>query len=935
MGRLKKDKKHFFRYLILLVLLITSIHASAETLRAAIVFDASGSMWERIGKSTKIEVAKNALKDVVAHWDSKISLGLTIYGHRRKGDCSDIEIALKATKLNKEKMLGIIKNIKPKGKTPISLALKKTAEELDYLKYPVTLILISDGKETCSNTPIKAIKELKAKGKKLTIHVIGFNVNRDTATQLKTIAEKTGGNYFPTKDAATLNRAIKTIATKVQKSKPLVAPKNNLIISANETKNGKWIKALHELYRSEADKNRTKIESCLSYTHTPCKLKVPAGRYLIESSYNLYNKITLIEAKEYNISRVNVVMGRTGRVSITAREKKNGSLIAIEDLTILGENNKTVKVTHSLQTKAYIERLPIGNYRIQYAYHGLRGIMPFRIVADKMSKIEIITGETGRVSLTASEVKGGKYITALHTFSPKTSSNIEKNITASCYSEETKPCVVQIPVGDYIIESRYKELSVKTDIKVLYRKTLQKHIVMKPTGKIEIVARESEKGKPISVFYTILKDNDDTLESNQTISTGGRTSIYKPVTIELFTGKYWIDATYCTYKKHFSFKVQTNTAKHIELIMGKTGYATLSAWLEKNGKAVDASYTFYKDVNGTPQIIDVICQKSKDAICTLQLPVGNYIAKASFDPFVRAKRFHINEGERTDVQFVMNPSGSVQISADEENGRKGVRAYHSVHRIIHHEVNESNITASCYSEGRYPCNIKLPIGKYLLITKYNHFERKTPFEIREDEVLPLHITMGQTGEVNITAYNAPKGTPLAAYHYIYKAEVNSTKSITGCALAKHCIKRLPEGKYIVRSEYDMLKKKKPFSIQSGKMTHLDIILGKVVPVKIQVTLLPNGKKVAADQEIYRIKDKGSLDKTIDETFRIDTNGQLLQIMKMCWYKEKEQSCTVTLPVGDYLLKTAYKGFQKETKFRVKNQNKNIVNVTIDMQESVK
>ena len=925
----KRFAMRYLRYLVLLALFLSAAYASGQDLKAAIVFDASGSMWERIGKNTKIEIAKSALKDVVAHWDSKIPLGLTIYGHRRKGDCNDIEIALKAAKLNKEKILRIIKDIKPKGKTPITLALEKTAKELEYLKHPVTLILISDGKETCSDAPIQAIKELKAKGKKLTIHVIGFNVNRDAATQLKTIAETAGGSYLPAKDAATLNRAVKTIATKVQKTKPVVIPKNNLLISASETKNGKWVKAFHELYRLEADKNRTKTENCLSYTHTPCKLKVPAGKYLIESSYNLYNKVTQIEAKEYNISKVNVVMGRTGRVSITARERKGDPLIAIEDLTILRENNKTVKVTRTLQTKAYIERLPIGNYSIQYEYHGYRSTLPFKIVADKTSKIEIITGETGRVSLTASEIKGGKYITAFHTFFPKTSRNIEKNITASCYSEETKPCIVQLPVGDYIIESSYKELSLKTDVKVRYQKILKKHIIMKPTGRIKIVARESNKSKPIVVSYIISSDTNNSSEKNQTI-TAGKTDTHKPVTLELLVGKYGIDANYCNHRKHLSFEVKPNSSKNIELFVGETGYATLFSLLEKDGQAVDANYTLYKDKNSTENIIVAECQKRGDKNYTLQLPVGDYVAEAHFVPFVRTKKFHVRAGKRGYVQFVMKPSGSVKITVDEENGKKGVRADNDIYPMINGEANQSDIVATCYSEKNYPCNIKLPVGKYLLFSRYNHFERKIPFEIKEDKVLPLHITVGQTGDVNITAYDAPNGNPLAAYHYIYKAESNTSISITDCAVTKHCIRRLPVGEYVVNSEYDIFEKRKPFSVQSNKMTQVDIILDKIYPVRIEVTLLPSGKKVRADYEIYRKKANDSISKLISKTYLLDINEQLQEIVKMCTYKEKEQSCTLTLPTGDYILKNTYKGVKKETQFKVKKGESNIVNVTIDM-----
>lgn len=55
------------------------------------VFDASGSMWGQVDGVAKIDIARRVFADMSQSWaDSQQAVGLIAYGHRRKGDCSDI-----------------------------------------------------------------------------------------------------------------------------------------------------------------------------------------------------------------------------------------------------------------------------------------------------------------------------------------------------------------------------------------------------------------------------------------------------------------------------------------------------------------------------------------------------------------------------------------------------------------------------------------------------------------------------------------------------------------------------------------------------------------------------------------------------------------------------------------------------------------------------
>ena len=98
--------------------------------------------------------------------------------------------------------------MQPKGMTPITEALRQAAGQLSKPDRPATIILVSDGIETCKGDPCALAKELAAKGSKLVIHTVGFGVNDAAARQLQCIAQAGGGNYYSANDRVSLSKAL-------------------------------------------------------------------------------------------------------------------------------------------------------------------------------------------------------------------------------------------------------------------------------------------------------------------------------------------------------------------------------------------------------------------------------------------------------------------------------------------------------------------------------------------------------------------------------------------------------------------------------------------------------------------------------------------------------------------------------------------------------
>ena len=201
-------------------LLATSVLAAAALSAAGqdrsqtmLVLDASGSMWGQIGGKPKIAIAREAVDSMLDGWSGG-DLGLMAYGHNRKGDCNDIEVLQPIGSGTAGGIRRQVNALNPKGMTPITASVRKAAQQLRYTEQKATVILVSDGEETCKADPCALGKELEAAGVDFTAHVIGFDIQQGSKAhkQLQCLAANTGGRYVDANSASELNRALGEVA---------------------------------------------------------------------------------------------------------------------------------------------------------------------------------------------------------------------------------------------------------------------------------------------------------------------------------------------------------------------------------------------------------------------------------------------------------------------------------------------------------------------------------------------------------------------------------------------------------------------------------------------------------------------------------------------------------------------------------------------------
>lgn len=270
-----------------LIALAAAVTMSASNPRAArateaavrpdlvLILDASGSMWGQIQGENKIVIARRVLADVLAKVPDTANVGLVAYGHRREADCNDIEIVVPVGAIDHAAIVKRINALNPKGKTPITASLNLAFDDVAKRDRPATVVLVSDGLETCNADPCQAVRDAKAKGIKFVMHVIGFDVGGVDVSQLECAAQAGGGLYLGASDAGQFTDALAQAVAMTPES-----PTGKLSVKA--TNNGELIDVMIEVKRAGSAEVVANGRTYESGDSNPRIIPLDEGSYDIE-----------------------------------------------------------------------------------------------------------------------------------------------------------------------------------------------------------------------------------------------------------------------------------------------------------------------------------------------------------------------------------------------------------------------------------------------------------------------------------------------------------------------------------------------------------------------------------------------------------------------------------------------------------------------------
>jgi Ca-activated chloride channel family protein len=313
---------------LLALLLATAASLAGE--RAIIVLDASGSMWGQIGGKPKLEIARETLRTVLKSIPADMELGLIAYGHREKGSCEDIELVVPPATGTAATIIDAAEKMRFLGKTPLTAAVRQAAESLRFTEEKSTVILITDGLETCNADPCALATELE-QGVDFTAHVVGFGLSEEEGRQVACLAENTGGKYLPAADAGQLTDALEQVVqaepAPAPQPAPEPAPDFNFAPSATMSEGGPELgrddNLVWEVYAANADGSRG--ENVVTDYYGGWKGRLEPGDYIVNARLDhaaVEQKVTIEPDK---VATPHFVLD-AGRLVIRARASEGAAI---------------------------------------------------------------------------------------------------------------------------------------------------------------------------------------------------------------------------------------------------------------------------------------------------------------------------------------------------------------------------------------------------------------------------------------------------------------------------------------------------------------------------------------------------------------------------------------------------------------------------------
>ncbi len=287
-----------------------TVAPAAEPASLIVVVDGSGSMAGQLeggGKqNNKIGVVREALRASLAKLGTQSRVGLATFGHRR-GGCNDVEILREPEPVDVEPMMTRLGQIRPKGKGPLTLALREAAKRLPQGSGPRSLLLIHDGADNCQADVCAAATELGAAG--IVTHVVSIGVAPGDLAKMACLPQATRGRHFKAQNAEELaavvgeamrlasnQLAVAGFTTTIVPPAPIpasgppalhlraVLPPNNEPLSV-------------PLYWTVAAEDQPKTVLFDAWSPNPV-IPVAAGRYVVEVSSGLVSAREVVVVRE-------------------------------------------------------------------------------------------------------------------------------------------------------------------------------------------------------------------------------------------------------------------------------------------------------------------------------------------------------------------------------------------------------------------------------------------------------------------------------------------------------------------------------------------------------------------------------------------------------------------------------------------------------------
>ncbi len=408
--------------------MVETAHAQAPP-TAIIVLDGSGSMGGPLPgqKTVKFDLARNALYPALEKVKPSATLGLVVAGHRRRGNCRDVQLVTPPAAGAAPAIAARIEKIGTVGKGPLVSALRRGAKALGPGKAG-SMILIHDDADNCRQDPCRAAADIAKTNPGLAIHIITIATNPAPGNAMRCIAKTTGGKLFRARNAeevtAAVNEAMRLAhlhsgvpASKTpgvaasedsQSEQPSTEGPSRIRLTASLAPKGQALKQpVYWRVMEAGEEGKVVFEANAARAVTP----LPAGSYVVEAGIGLVSQRQDIEVAEKGETVARISLG-AGSLDISASASQSGEALTDPFITVRPAVDKTDADAGEHETLWAGRKtdhpivLPVGTYvvRVEDGYAVKEA--PLKLAVGDTVKTDFVMG-TGLLELSAVDVEGG------------------------------------------------------------------------------------------------------------------------------------------------------------------------------------------------------------------------------------------------------------------------------------------------------------------------------------------------------------------------------------------------------------------------------------------------------------------------------------------------------------------------------------------------
>ena len=324
----------------------TTAALSNEPASAIVVFDGSASMWGGLDgpRNIKLTVAREAVRRALGRIGNQTRVGLASFGHRR-GDCADVEVLRQPEPVDVARLMEPLEKLNPRGRGPVTLAIREAAKALPPAPAKRSLVLIHDDADNCQQNVCVAAQELRATG--VTVHVVSLALKPDDLAKTACLPQMTGGRLFHAQNveqvATAVEEALKLASADPGRIEPAAPPKSSPGPSARpnvasvakppaDAPPGLYLRSLlapksepvslslHWTVTTEAEPHDVVFSGRATSPH----VAVPPGRYLVEARDGPASASVTAVVAELGPTVAEVVLN-AGILRVRAQAQKSGA----------------------------------------------------------------------------------------------------------------------------------------------------------------------------------------------------------------------------------------------------------------------------------------------------------------------------------------------------------------------------------------------------------------------------------------------------------------------------------------------------------------------------------------------------------------------------------------------------------------------------------